>query len=82
MADLRPDLAVIAANVAPGAKVLALGHYQPAKVVTNADLADSGVDTSDQWIVERTGIKARRQVEGRTATSDLAEGLASARSSH
>jgi 3-oxoacyl-[acyl-carrier-protein] synthase-3 len=40
-------------------------------VVTNDDLAQI-MDTSDEWIVQRTGIKERRWVEGTTSTSDLA----------
>jgi 3-oxoacyl-[acyl-carrier-protein] synthase-3 len=47
------------------------GSYAPEKVVTNADLAKF-VDTNDQWIVERTGIKERRVVADGEATSDLA----------
>ena len=45
---------------APGSRVIALGHYQPANVVTNADIAARGVDTSDEWIRERVGIAERR----------------------
>ncbi|MGC5341636.1 beta-ketoacyl-ACP synthase III [Streptomyces sp. DT171] len=41
-----------------GSRVVALGHYQPAKVLTNADLA-AIVDTSDEWIVSRVGIRTR-----------------------
>jgi 3-oxoacyl-[acyl-carrier-protein] synthase-3 len=55
-------------------KIIGTGSCLPEKVVTNADLAFSGVDTTDQWIRERTGIGARRQVEGRTSTADLAAG--------
>ncbi|GII79836.1 3-oxoacyl-[acyl-carrier-protein] synthase 3 protein 4 [Sphaerisporangium rufum] len=44
---------------APGAKVLAFGGYQPAGVVTNDDLAKT-IDTSDEWIQSRVGIKERR----------------------
>lgn len=44
---------------APGARVLALGDYQPAKVVTNDDLART-VDTNDEWIRSRVGIVERR----------------------
>ncbi|HEY7488799.1 MAG TPA: beta-ketoacyl-ACP synthase III [Streptosporangiaceae bacterium] len=44
---------------APGARVLAFGHYQPAKVVTNDDLAQM-VDTTDEWIRSRVGIAERR----------------------
>jgi 3-oxoacyl-[acyl-carrier-protein] synthase-3 len=47
------------------------GSYAPEKVVTNADLAKF-VDTNDQWIVERTGIRERRVVADGEATSDLA----------
>ncbi|THA67075.1 ketoacyl-ACP synthase III [Streptomyces sp. A0958] len=41
-----------------GSRVAALGHYQPAKVLTNEDLA-AMVDTSDEWITSRVGIKTR-----------------------
>ncbi|GAO04326.1 beta-ketoacyl-ACP synthase III [Anaeromyxobacter sp. PSR-1] len=47
------------------------GSYAPEKVVTNADL-EKLVDTSDQWIVERTGIRERHVVADDQATSDLA----------
>jgi 3-oxoacyl-[acyl-carrier-protein] synthase-3 len=51
--------------------VTGVGDYLPARVVTNDDLAKV-VDTSDAWIIERTGIRQRREaVEGET-TSDLA----------
>lgn len=45
---------------APGAKILAFGHHQPDNVVTNDDLAASGVDTNDAWIRSRVGIVERR----------------------
>ncbi|MCX4680192.1 ketoacyl-ACP synthase III [Streptomyces sp. NBC_01433] len=41
-----------------GSRIVALGHYQPAKVLTNDDLA-AMVDTSDEWITSRVGIKTR-----------------------
>ncbi|MFE3825396.1 beta-ketoacyl-ACP synthase III [Streptomyces sp. NPDC059092] len=41
-----------------GTRIAALGHYQPAKVLTNHDLA-AMVDTSDEWITSRVGIKTR-----------------------
>lgn len=41
-------------------KILGTGKYHPEKVITNEDLAKI-VDTSDEWIVQRTGIKERRQ---------------------
>lgn len=52
-------------------KIIGTGRYVPEKVVTNDDLAKT-VDTSDAWIRERTGIGARRVVEGSTSTSELA----------
>ncbi|MBO2451892.1 ketoacyl-ACP synthase III [Actinomadura barringtoniae] len=49
-------------NVTAGARILALGDYQPAKVVTNDDLAKT-VDTNDEWIRTRVGIRERRIAE-------------------
>jgi 3-oxoacyl-[acyl-carrier-protein] synthase-3 len=42
----------------PGSRVVALGHYQPARVLTNDELATT-VDTTDEWITSRVGIKTR-----------------------
>jgi 3-oxoacyl-[acyl-carrier-protein] synthase-3 len=53
-----------------------VGAYLPAKVLTNADMAKL-VDTSDDWITERTGIKARHIADDGEMTSDL--GIAAAR---
>jgi 3-oxoacyl-[acyl-carrier-protein] synthase-3 len=47
------------------------GSYAPDKVLSNADL-EKLVDTSDDWIVERTGIRERRMAAPAEATSDLA----------
>lgn len=52
------------------ATITAVGHYVPEKVLTNADL-EKMVDTSDEWIRTRTGIRERRILE-QGATSDLA----------
>ncbi|MGA5517958.1 beta-ketoacyl-ACP synthase III [Streptomyces pseudogriseolus] len=41
-----------------GSRITALGHYQPARVLTNEDLAGM-VDTSDAWITSRVGIRTR-----------------------
>ncbi|MGA5195503.1 beta-ketoacyl-ACP synthase III [Streptomyces exfoliatus] len=41
-----------------GTRIAALGHYQPAKVLTNHDLAEL-VDTDDAWITSRVGIRTR-----------------------
>jgi 3-oxoacyl-[acyl-carrier-protein] synthase-3 len=53
------------------AKITALGRYVPPKVVTNYDLAKR-VATTNDWIVERTGIIERHMVEPGTPTSELA----------
>ena len=53
------------------AKISALGTYVPPRVLTNADL-EKMVETNDQWIVERTGIRERHIVAKGVATSDLA----------
>lgn len=51
--------------------VLGCGAYLPSKILTNAELARM-VDTSDEWITERTGIKARHIAADGEKTSDLA----------
>ena len=51
--------------------ILGTGSYVPEKVLTNDDLAKI-VDTNDEWITTRTGIKERRIVAENEATSDLA----------
>jgi 3-oxoacyl-[acyl-carrier-protein] synthase-3 len=54
-----------------GAKILGVGSYVPPRRVLNDDLKQY-MDTTDEWIVQRTGIKQRYWVEGKTDTSDLA----------
>jgi 3-oxoacyl-[acyl-carrier-protein] synthase-3 len=53
------------------AKISAVGAYVPPRLLTNADL-EKMVDTNDQWITERTGIRERHLVDKGVATSDLA----------
>ena len=53
------------------AKITALGTYLPPRVLTNADL-EKMVDTSNEWILERVGIRERHIVEKGVAASDLA----------
>jgi 3-oxoacyl-[acyl-carrier-protein] synthase-3 len=55
----------------PKAKITALGTYVPPRVLTNQDL-EKIVDTNDQWIVERTGIRERHIADANVATSDMA----------
>ena len=52
------------------AKISALGTYVPPRRLTNADL-EKMVETTDQWILERTGIRERHIVDKGVATSDL-----------
>jgi 3-oxoacyl-[acyl-carrier-protein] synthase-3 len=54
-----------------GVKILGTGSFLPEKVLTNADL-EKMVQTSDEWIVSRTGIKERRIADENTPTSELA----------
>ncbi|WP_188187075.1 beta-ketoacyl-ACP synthase III [Nonomuraea sp. SYSU D8015] len=58
-------------DIAPGSKILAFGHYQPANVVTNDDLAKS-MDTNDEWIQSRVGIKERRVAPDGESLEDMA----------
>ena len=52
-------------------KIIGTGGYLPAKILSNKDL-ESIVDTSDEWIVERTGIKQRHICEKNETTSSMA----------
>lgn len=52
--------------------IIGLGSYLPEKVLTNEDL-EKMVDTSDEWITTRTGIKERRIADENTAASDMAK---------
>jgi 3-oxoacyl-[acyl-carrier-protein] synthase-3 len=56
-------------------KIIGTGSYLPEKVVTNADL-EKILDTSDEWIRERTGICERRIAHEDETSSDMAEGAA------
>ncbi len=52
------------------AKILGTGHYVPERVVTNHDL-EKLMDTSDEWIQQRTGIKERRWISEEMGASDM-----------
>jgi len=57
----------------PGARIVGLGHYQPSRVVTNDDLArEWNIETDDQWIQDRVGIKARRFAGPEESALDMA----------
>jgi 3-oxoacyl-[acyl-carrier-protein] synthase-3 len=68
-AELKPE-----SHIPKGlnsAVIIGTGFYMPERVLTNADL-EKMVDTSDEWITERTGIKERRIARPDQAASDLA----------
>ncbi|NNK86316.1 MAG: ketoacyl-ACP synthase III [Desulfobacterales bacterium] len=52
-------------------RILGTGSYLPPKVLTNFDLQKMGLDTTDEWIIQRTGIRERRIAEPNIAASDL-----------
>jgi len=57
--------------------IIGLGKYLPEKILTNKDL-EKVVDTTDEWITSRTGIKQRRIAGEKEATSDMAVNAAKA----
>jgi len=55
-----------------GSRIAGMGHFVPERVVTNDDMKQ-WMDTSDEWIHQRTGIRERRWVEGDVGASELGE---------
>jgi 3-oxoacyl-[acyl-carrier-protein] synthase III len=55
----------------PNAKITAVDSFVPSRVLTNHDLSEM-VETNDEWIVTRTGIRERRIADADMATSDMA----------
>src|SRR6058998_1370317 len=53
------------------ARIIGVGAYAPKRILTNEEL-ERMVETSDEWIVQRTGIRERRIADESEATSDLA----------
>jgi 3-oxoacyl-[acyl-carrier-protein] synthase-3 len=51
--------------------ILGTGSYLPSKILTNYDLEKSDLDTTHEWIVQRTGVSERRIAEAGQTTSDL-----------
>ena len=58
-------------NSLRGSRIVGTGHYCPDRVLTNFDL-EKMVDTTDEWIVTRSGVRERRIAAPEQATSDLA----------
>ncbi len=54
------------------AGIIATGSYLPKRIITNQDIVDMGVDTSDSWIQEKIGIRERRAAAENEETHDLA----------
>lgn len=52
-------------------RIIGTGSYLPPTILTNFDLQKMGLDTTDDWIVQRTGIRERRIADPEVATSDL-----------
>lgn len=62
--------------------ILGCGGFLPAQIVTNGDLVARGIETTDEWIVQRTGIKQRHVAQEGEFTSDLATKAAQAALAH
>jgi 3-oxoacyl-[acyl-carrier-protein] synthase-3 len=58
--------------------IFGMGVYAPEQVLSNHDLQEMGLDTSDEWITQRTGIKTRHVAEANTPTFKLATRAAQA----
>lgn len=54
-----------------GSRIMGTGHYVPEKIVTNLDVTKM-MDTSDEFIVQRTGVRERRHAEADVSASELA----------
>jgi 3-oxoacyl-[acyl-carrier-protein] synthase-3 len=62
-------------DTVPGARIVAFGHHQPSRAVDNAEIA-ARVETSDEWIRERTGIVSRRIAGPEETVLDMATAAA------
>jgi 3-oxoacyl-[acyl-carrier-protein] synthase-3 len=58
-------------------RILGLGHYRPANVITNVDLIARGVDTDDEWVKSRVGVAERRWADPDETVVDMAEAAGS-----
>jgi hypothetical protein len=56
----------------PPIRIAGTGAYVPERVVTNAELVASGLDTTDEWVVSHTGIRERRWASDAETTASLA----------
>lgn len=68
----------ISFNTQPqNARILSVGAYRPARVVPNSELVER-IDSSDEWIQQRTGIESRRVANADESLIDMATPLLSA----
>jgi 3-oxoacyl-[acyl-carrier-protein] synthase-3 len=67
----RPLISPGSVGESYGARIAGVGHYAPERVVSNADF-ERILDTSDEWIFTRTGMRERRYAADTQASSDLA----------
>ena len=68
---MKGDIRMRLTEGSPGARILAFGGYQPARVVTNDELA-AAVDTEDAWIRSRVGVASRRIAAPDETVADMA----------
>ena len=52
-------------------RILGTGSFVPPKVLSNFDLQEMGLDTTDEWVIQRTGVRERRIADPEVTTSDL-----------
>ncbi len=72
---MAPKLATTSGSA--GSRILGMGHYRPANVITNHDLIARGVETDDEWIKSRVGIAERRWADPDETVIDMAEAAGS-----
>jgi 3-oxoacyl-[acyl-carrier-protein] synthase III len=65
------------ASTTVSTRILGVGHYRPATIVTNNDLVARGVDTNDEWIQSRVGVVERRYALPDESVVDMAEAAGS-----
>ncbi|MEJ2025634.1 MAG: ketoacyl-ACP synthase III, partial [Deltaproteobacteria bacterium] len=53
-------------------RIVGTGSYVPPRILSNHDLEKMGLNTTDEWIAQRTGVRERRMAEPDVTTSDLA----------
>ena len=59
-------------------KIIGLGHYVPENIIKNDDLKEF-METSDEWIQERTGIKERRWIDPKSGDTTAVMGVKAAK---